>query len=295
MRENPEEWRPGDRVGDLTIVRRVAEGQGSFGAIHLVETTSRERRILKSLNSEHQLAEDWIQKFRGEIALHMRLSGHAAIVTCYGHFDAFGSPHLLMEYCPLGTLHQLVEATEGNVDVSLTASLLCDICEGLDAVHGAGFVYGDLNLLNVLIVDSGTRLRAKLTDFGVARPAEVASMVGTKLDPDTPGEKHSVAPEAYRGLRQPSNDVYAVGVLAFALATRDMPYSVDAEGLSPSALRSRFMELHVAADIPDPRAARPDLPSELTDLIADCLSKNPDDRPASVLGIRARLLPLTGA
>lgn len=292
MRGNAEAWQPGERVGDVTIVSRVAEGQGSFGVLHLVETGDGERLVLKSLNSEHRLDADWTAKYRREIALHIRLSEHPHVVTCHGSFEAFGSPHLLMEYCELGTLHALIASAGTGTEVGVVALILCDVCSALEAVHEAGYVYGDLNPLNVLLDGSLRRPRAKLTDFGVAFPVLPRILQDDeKPIPDTPGEKHSTAPEAYRGMRQPSNDVYAVGILGYGLATGDVPYDVEASGLSPSELRARFMELHICADIPNPRALRSDLPIEIGDVIMACMAKRPEDRPASVHEVCSRLLP----
>ena len=206
MQPSPEEWRPGQRVGALEIIERIAEGQGTYGVLHLVSTPTGDRQVLKSLNSDCRLKPDWIAKFRDEIALHVRLSGHPRIVTCHGSVEAFDAPHLLMEYLELGTLQTLIEDTEGDVKLSVAASILSDLCSALRAVHEAGFVYGDLSPLNVLLRAAGGDFEANLTDFGVARPMVPPGLreASKEPDPDTPGEKHSISPEAYWASASPA-------------------------------------------------------------------------------------------
>lgn len=54
-----------------------------------------------------------------------------------------------------------------------------DMANGLDAIHGAGFIHGDLKPANVLIFFEPIRPIAKLADFGYAKEQGVANETGT--------------------------------------------------------------------------------------------------------------------
>jgi len=98
-----------------------------------------------------------------------------------------------------------------------------DILRNVGAIHRAGYTHGDLKPENILMDEDG---HTRLTGFGTAdvdessnwrKPlrATLAYMVPENL-------KH----HKYRGSRKP-NDIWAVGVILFALLFGYMVYSFD--------------------------------------------------------------------
>lgn len=69
---------------------------------------------------------------------------------------------------------------------SLRSHLACDIClevgRGLEAIHDAGLIHGDIKLDNILIFQDDNRWIAKLSDFGLTAWAQSSSNMQESLE-----------------------------------------------------------------------------------------------------------------
>ncbi|HEX9206891.1 MAG TPA: serine/threonine-protein kinase, partial [Steroidobacteraceae bacterium] len=150
---------------------------------------------------------------------------------------------------------------------SLIARLLLPVADALAQVHEAGFVHGDVKTANVLLAADGG---ARLADFGSAQ------RIGSSRP--TAGSPYSTSPERLDGAAAaPSADVYAFGVLLYELVSGHPPFYPD---LTPDRVRN---------EIPPALTGRPTPPAALCALVARCLAKRPDERPASMRELYADL------
>jgi len=117
---------------------------------------------------------------------------HENVVQIYDVEEA-PIPYLVMEFIPGETLQQRLDRT-GPLDVSEILRIGREIAEGLAAAHAKDLIHRDIKPANVLI--EGGQLRAKLTDFGLARAADDASISESGLIAGTPmymaPNRHSV-------------------------------------------------------------------------------------------------------
>ena len=156
-------------------------------------------------------------------------------------------------------------------------SILQRLAEGLAAVHQAGLTHGDLRSDSILYAGGG---RVVFTGLGLSPGARDAH------------RPPSLAPEIVRrgragtgpGTDRPPAqmiDLYALGCIGVELLTGAPPYT----GRS----LEEVVESHLHEAVPDVCELRRDLPTELGDLIAQLMAKEPDRRPVSAREVANQL------
>ncbi len=175
-------------------------------------------------------------------------------------------PYLVMEFIPGGTLQQLLDRT-GPLEASEVLCLGRQIAEGLAAAHATGLIHRDVKPANVLIEDGPTR-RVKLTDFGLARAADDASISQSGLVAGTP---LYMAPEQAKGETLDHRaDLFSLGSVLYVMCTGRPPFRANG---SLSILK------RVCEDTPRPiHEIIPETPVRLCELIARLHAKDPDER-----------------
>jgi len=148
------------------------------------------------------------------------------------------------------------------------------IAEGLGHAHRQGVIHRDLKPANVLAdVDAH---RIAIADFGCARLVQAERSRSGLLV----GSPAYMAPEqVLGGDTGPATDWYAYGVLMHELLTGRLPF---VETGWPALLRQ------IVRDTPPPPSTwRPDLPSEVDELLAVAMAKDPTRRCLDATGIAA--------
>ena len=204
-------------VGDYDAVEVI--GRGGMGEVWRgVHVGLGEPVAIKLLRSERQL-----ELFLEEVELTAQLD-HEAIVQVHdagrvtaetaaasGERWAVGTPYLVMEYVPDGTLGNLTEP----LDALQVRAVLLAVLDALAHAHARGVVHRDLKPDNVLVAKASDGLRIRLSDFGLAG-IEAGRVSGTPS---------YMAPEQFgRGSVGPAADLYAVGCLATYLVTGAPPF-----------------------------------------------------------------------
>ena len=137
---------------------------------------------------------------------------------------------------------------------------------GLAAAHAQGLVHRDVKPANILLSDGIERV--KLTDFGLARAADDASLTKTGVIAGTP---QYMSPEQARGepLDQRS-DLFSLGSVLYAMCTGRVPFRAET---SYGVLR------RITDEEPRPiREINPDIPDWLGHIVARLMAKRREDR-----------------
>lgn len=147
----------------------------------------------------------------------------------------------------------------------------------LAEVHALGIVHRDIKPANI-VMDCGNP-DVRLIDFGAASVLDRADF--ESLSPDRlVGTIAYIAPEQTGRLAQPvdaRSDLYSLGATIYELVTGQLPFQLD----DPLAL----IHAHLALVPADPCRLRPQLPSQVGDIIMKLLAKSPDDRYQSAHGL----------
>jgi eukaryotic-like serine/threonine-protein kinase len=163
-------------------------------------------------------------------------------------------------------------AERGRLDPATVGSIVEQAALGLAAAHKRGIVHRDIKPGNLLLSRNGT---VKITDFGIARVADAASLTrtGTML-----GTAQYLSPEQATGTAAtPASDLYSLGVVAYACLTGAPPF----DGGDPMATLSA----HAHQPVP---ALPSDIPASQRRLVEQLLAKRPQDRPRDALEVAAR-------
>ncbi len=139
----------------------------------------------------------------------------------------------------------------------------------------AAVVHRDVKPANILVSTTG---EVCLTDFGIARDEDAME---TTIDQRLMGTLSYMAPEQAAGERADgATDVWAAGLTLYARLAGRNPYKAKTLPELLEKLRAGAPPLH---------EVRPDLPREVSDVLADALDHDPRRRPSAV-ELRDRLL-----
>ena len=192
----------GRRLGDrYRLERRL--GHGGMAVVWLATDERLQRDVAIKVISDTLAGDrEFLARFRREAHVAAGLQ-HPNLVPVYD-FDAGARPYLVMEYVPGGDLSERISAG----DLPDGATLAAELLSALRHIHSAGVLHRDIKPHNVLIDDSG---RARLTDFGIAQPANAASLTRTG---NVIGTGDYIAPEVKKGdPASERSDLYALGMV----------------------------------------------------------------------------------
>ena len=247
-------------------------GQGGMAIVYLARSPDGEQVALKVLREEADERSDMVARFHREARLARELR-HPHIVPALDAGVVDGRHFLATRYVPSVDLWDLVEA-RGPLPLDACRSLTRDLALALQAIDEAGAIHRDVKPQNVLVDGTG---RAMLTDFGLARPTNPASLRLTQSGVFL-GTPSYAAPEQVLGERSELDiraDLYSLGVLLW--------FSLTGKPLYTGASRFEVLEKHLDAATPEIRRHREDIDDALRDLLNWLLQKAPENRPESPL------------
>lgn len=175
-------------------------------------------------------------------------------------------PYLVMEYIPGQTLQQALDRL-GPLELPEVVRLGQQIAAGLAAAHAQGLIHRDIKPANILL-ESGIETRVKITDFGLARAADDASLTQSGIIAGTP---LYMAPEQAHGETIDQRaDLFSLGSVLYVMCTGRPPFR------APTTLA---VLKRVVDDTPRPiREIIPETPAWLCDIVTRLHAKRPNDR-----------------
>ncbi len=247
-------------------------GEGGMSVVYGAYDTLLERDVaLKELRLDAKMDADVLVREARVLAAVQ----HPNVVTVYGlHRENDGTPFFVMERVFGETLDQFAKRHRPNVRASI--DLLAQAAAGIDAIHGAGLVHGDVKPSNVLIDANGT---VKIADVGLVPLIErmnAGEILGTPAYMP-PERAVGAVPERLLAAR---SDVYSFAVVAMELLTGRQPF--------PPGTTDELLKAH--ATLPPPKLSRiSTLARTFDEPFQRALSKSPAMRPESCRAFVAML------
>jgi WD40 repeat protein len=190
---------------------------------------------------------------------------HEHVVTIHAVEEAGSLPYIVMQYVHGLSLQERIERS-GSLEVKEVLRIGLQTAVGLSAAHALGLVHRDIKPANILL-ENGVE-RVKITDFGLARAADDASLTQSGVVAGTP---QYMAPEQAAGEAVDQRaDLFSLGSVLYATCTGRPPF----RGSSTLAVLRRVCE-EQAHPI---RELNPDIPEWLCRIIARLHAKDPAER-----------------
>ncbi|NUP51854.1 MAG: serine/threonine protein kinase [Catenulispora sp.] len=274
------ELAPGMALGDrYRLVERI--GRGGFGEVYRAHDESLGRAVavktLRATEASMTAGRAFLARFEREARVMASLR-HPAIVTVHDRGVHQGIAYVVMELLSgpdLGTVQQ----GRPPLPVGEVLGYAVQAASAVEYLHGLAepVVHRDLKPAN-LVLDGGAGV-VKLCDFGIAavlapeltRMTQAGQLMGTPI---------FAAPEQVRGeTATPAWDVFSFGTVLYSLVAGTSPFYAGSD-MQESLRRVQYENAQPLASL------RPDIPPQLSSLVAAMMDKQAERRPSAAIVAR---------
>jgi serine/threonine protein kinase len=194
-------------------------GHGGFGVVLKAFDEQLNRLVAIKMLSPHlaitlSARKRFLREARSAAAVR-----HENVVQIYA-VNENPTPYIVMEYVQGQTLQQRFDE-RGCLPPEEVVQFGIQIASGLNAAHEQGIVHRDIKPANILIED-GDVVRAKLTDFGLARAADDATVTHSGIVLGTP---KFMSPEQASGqVIDHRADLFSLGSVLYTISAGHPPF-----------------------------------------------------------------------
>lgn len=267
-------------------VERVL-GRGGMGVVIAARHLMLDELVaIKFLLPEALQNPEAVARFEREARAAVKIrSEHVARVTDVARLEN-GTPYMVMELLRGRDLAAVLRE-QGPLSLTDAADYLLQAGEAIAEAHSLGIVHRDLKPPNLFLTQRADGSSCvKVLDFGISKltagsasPDQVMTSTQAVM-----GSPLYMSPEQLMSARNVDlrTDIWALGVICFELLTAKLPF----EG---ETLPRLCMSINLAAP-KSVRSYRPDLPSEVDEMLLGCLAKDPAQRFPNVAAFAAELV-----
>jgi non-specific serine/threonine protein kinase len=273
----------GSRVSHYRLIDKL--GEGGMGVVWRAHDESLDREIaIKFLPGEFADDPDRRARFEREAKAVAALN-HPNIVTIYSVEEAEGHFFFTMEMVDGEPLSRMIP--EDGLPFERVLDLAIPLAGAINAAHERGIIHRDLKPDNVMLGEDGL---LKILDFGLAQfrqglmsnATADSSATTVRREEGISGTLRYMSPEQIRG-ETPDHrtDLFSLGVILFQMSTGRLPFS---DATAADALASILKDAPLNVD-----DVKPELPRQLSRIVARCLEKQVRRRTQSALDLRNQL------
>lgn len=208
------------RIGEFEILERI--GSGGMGIVLKGYDHELNRYVAVKVLHPHCATSAAARRRFAREAQAAAAVVHQHVVPIYAVDGHHHPPYLVMPFVPGESLQQRL-TRQGLFDVVDVLRIGQQVAEGLAAAHAQGLVHRDIKPANILLERNVERVL--LTDFGLARAADDASLTQSGVIAGTP---QFMSPEQTRG--EPIDhltDLFSLGTVMYTLLAGHSPFRAE--------------------------------------------------------------------
>eukprot|EP01119_Soliformovum_irregulare_P025305 TRINITY_DN932_c0_g3_i1.p1 TRINITY_DN932_c0_g3~~TRINITY_DN932_c0_g3_i1.p1 ORF type:complete len:586 (-),score=197.04 TRINITY_DN932_c0_g3_i1:14-1750(-) len=238
-------------------------GEGSFGVVwRAIHRTSKVEIAVKEIAIQ-SAEERKILKREMDILSKCR---HPNIVTYYGFLETSNIMTILMDYCDVGSIADVMEINGGRLSEDFIACITHEVLLGLSYLHRINIIHRDIKSHNIL-VSLKPRAQIKIADFGISVVTDLQMKAQTIT-----GSPYWMSPEILAGTYNHMTDIWSMGITCIEMAEGHPPHW----SLPPTAVM-----LMIPTSPPPSLYAKREFSPEFQGFVTRMLKKLPTDRPTT--------------
>ncbi len=261
-------------LGPYRIIELVRRGRSADTYLAEHARMRAKRVLLRVLHEDVAADAAFVNEFVTEAKKAARLQ-HDCIASVIDLETEARPIYTVLEYVEGLDPTELLKAN-GTLPAEIAASILAELCRGLEYAHENGMLHGRLRPRQIRITPDG---RVKILGFGSREQTSV--IAPTVMISDVAREELYRPPEQVREEPEgPTGDLFSCGVIVFEMLTGRLPFATLARyGGGATAERA----------VPRVRDANPLVPPAIAALVERLLADEPVDRPQGAAEVRREI------
>jgi serine/threonine protein kinase len=186
---------------------------------------------------------------------------------------------MVMEYCPLGSLRNLIGDYEQQKILPLPQiiSIVSDVCNGLKVAHRCGLYHRDIKPENILLTyNDQKKMVAKIGDFGISK-----FLTYKEFTESVRGSIFYMPPDAIKGKATFSSDIYSLGIVFYEMVTGRLPFT----GENMNVIFEKIMKGNPAS----PHSLNSGIDTDLSAIIMRMIEPDPEKRYQTIGDVQLAL------
>ncbi|MCA9057158.1 MAG: protein kinase [Planctomycetaceae bacterium] len=251
------------RLGRYEVERLI--GSGGMGVVFKAFDSELNRPVAIKLLAPYLASSGPARKRFSREARAAAAVVHQHVVPIHNVETERETPFIVMQFVSGESLQDRIDR-EGSLELCEILRIGMQVADGLSAAHQQGLVHRDIKPSNILLEEDVDR--ALISDFGLARAADDASLTRTGFHPGTP---QYMSPEQASGQSVDArSDLFSFGSMLYTMCTGRPPFRAEN---SLSVMR-RITDTEPIAI----REVNPAIPDWLCSIIARLMDKQKSDR-----------------
>ena len=195
---------------------------------------------------------------------------HPNIIKILDHGQILKTPYMVIAFHENAqNLREMISSRSETLQ-NYSFEFMRQIVKALTHIHTQGYLHMDLKPENIIVTEENQLIILDF-DFSMPHKSKVQKLK------HVPGTMGYLAPETLLKRKvSTASEIFTMGVVLYELLTGKKPFRGD----SLAQVRKRVTDMQ--DEICDLNQLRPDLPSELVQIVHKCLAKNTDERYPSM-------------